>query len=176
MEALPPTLLPSSAKVAGWNHGLGEPSKLGKYEIVERFSEKSGQATAYKALDPDLRRHVVLKRYRGELDGAPDEIDDGRALARVQSPYVAGCHGIERIDGEAFLVVEFIPGRNLAQVQRDEKLPIEQIVRILALLAEGVAAVHARGLIHRDIKPANVILHDDGNPRLVDFGPGISPR
>ena len=149
---------------------LGEPSKLGKYEIVERFSERSGQAAAYKAFDPDLRRHVVLKSYHAGHPGAPDETEEGRALARVQSPYVAGCHGVERISGEAFLVVEFIPGRNLAQVQRDQRLSVEQIVRIVALLAEGVSAVHARGLIHRDIKPANVILHDDGKPRLVDFG------
>ncbi len=150
--------------------GLGEPPKLGKYEIVERFSQKSGQAAAYKAFDPDLHRHVVLKRYHTGPDGASDGTDEGRALARVKSPYVGGCHGIERIDGETFLVVEFIPGRNLAQVRRDQRLPIEEIVRILASLAEGVSAVHARGLIHRDIKPANVILHDDGNPRLVDFG------
>ena len=53
---------------------------------------------------------------------------------------------------------------------RDGPLDLEQVVRILAQLAEGVAAVHARGLVHRDIKPANVILHDDGTPRLVDFG------
>ena len=63
-----------------------------------------------------------------------------------------------------------MPGRNLAEVRRDGPLDLAQVVRILAQLAEGVAAVHARGLIHRDIKPANVILHDDGTPRLVDFG------
>jgi serine/threonine protein kinase len=172
LDHYPTTMAPSSMAVGiqGRNLGLGEPSKLGKYEIVERFSEKSGQAAAYKALDPDLRRHVVLKRYHAGPHGGEDEKEEGRALARVKSPYVAGCHGIERIGGEAFLIVEFIPGRNLAQVHRDEHLPIEEIVRILALLAEGVSAVHARGLIHRDIKPANVILHDDGNPRLVDFG------
>ena len=103
-------------------------------------------------------------------DGPSGEAEEGRALAKVASPYVARCHGIERIDGEAFLVVEYVPGRNLAEVRRDGPLGIETVVRILAQLAEGVAAVHARGLIHRDIKPANVILHDDGTPRLVDFG------
>ena len=102
--------------------------------------------------------------------GPSGEAEEGRALAKVVSPYVARCHGIERIDGEAYLVVEYVPGRNLAEVRRDGPLDLAQVVRILAQLAEGVAAVHARGLIHRDIKPANVILHDDGTPRLVDFG------
>jgi hypothetical protein len=139
---------------------------VGKYQIVRRFAEVTGQAAAYLAFDPDLERHVVLKRYYGRSG----EAEEGRALAKVVSPYVARCHGIERIDGAAFLVVEYIPGRNLAEVRRDGPLGIEAAVGIVAQLAEGVAAVHACGLIHRDIKPANVILHDDGAPRLIDFG------
>jgi hypothetical protein len=55
-------------------------------------------------------------------------------------------------------------------VRRDGPLDRARIVTLMSQLAEGVSAVHARGLIHRDIKPANVILHDDGTPRLVDFG------
>jgi hypothetical protein len=159
---------PGSVSVTHGEVGPGsdEPIQIGKYRIVRRFSEVGGQAAAYLAFDPDLERHVVLKRYH---DGS-GEAEEGRALAKVVSPYVARCHGIERIGGAAFLVVEYIPGRNLDEVRRDGPLGIEAVVRILAQLAEGVAAVHARGLIHRDIKPANVILHDDGAPRLVDFG------
>src|SRR5262249_24725616 len=122
------------------------------------------------ALGPDLNRHVALKRYYDGPDGAPGEAEEGQALARVQNPYVARCLGIERIDGEAYLIVEYIPGRNLAEIRRDGAIELAQAVRIPAQLAAGGAAVHARGLIHRDIKPANVILHDDGPPRLVDFG------
>ena len=88
----------------------------------------------------------------------------------MDSPFVARCYGIERIDGELYLVVEYIPGRNLGEVRRDGPMDPARVVRIMAELAQGVAAVHARGLIHRDIKPANVILHDDGRPRLVNFG------
>jgi eukaryotic-like serine/threonine-protein kinase len=133
---------------------------------VHRFVETSGQAAAYLAFDPDLERHVVLKRYHGPTG----EAEEGRTLARVSSPYVARCHSVDRIDGEAYLVVEYVPGRNLAEVRRDGPLGLAQVVGILAQLAEGVSAVHAHGLIHRDIKPANVILRDDGTPRLVDFG------
>jgi hypothetical protein len=159
---------PSSASGAHGepNPGSAEPIHVGKYQIVRRFSEVGGQAAAHLAFDPDLERHVVLKRYHRPTG----EAEEGRTLARVSSPYVARCLGIERIDGEAYLVVEYVPGRSLAEVRRDGPLDLVQVVRILAQLAEGVAAVHARGLIHRDIKPANVILHDDGTPRLVDFG------
>ena len=172
LEPSAPPTEPSSVSVAHGepNPGSAEPIHVGKYQIVRRFSELSGQAAAYLAFDPDLERHVVLKRYHGGPHGPSGEAEEGRVLAKVVSPYVARCHGIERIDGEAYLVVEYVPGRNLAEVRRDGPLDLAQIVRILAQLAEGVAAVHARGLIHRDIKPANVILHDDGTPRLVDFG------
>jgi serine/threonine protein kinase len=149
--------------------GTPDPTRVGKYQIVRRFSQAGGQGAAYLAFDPELDRHVVLKRYHdgGDVSGLTEE---GRALARVDNPYVARCHGIERIADEAYLVVEYVPGRNLAEVRRDGPLDPAWIVRILADLAQGVAAVHDRGLIHRDIKPANVILHDDGKPRLVDFG------
>jgi serine/threonine protein kinase len=148
----------------------GSPESVGKYRIVRRFAERSGQAAAYLAFDTDLQRHVVLKRYHDGRDGAADEAEEGRALAKVASPYVARCYGIERVGGAAYLVVEYVPGRNLAEVRRDGPPEVAHLVRILAQVADGVAAVHARGLIHRDIKPANVILHDDGSPRLVDFG------
>ena len=167
----PPTELSSVSVAHGEpNPGSAEPIHVGKYQIVRCFSEVGGQAAAYLAFDPDLERHVVLKRYHGGRHGPSGEAEEGRALAKVVSPYVARCHGIERIDGAAYLVVEYVPGRNLAEVRRDGPLDLAQVVRILVQLAEGVAAVHARGLIHRDIKPANVILHDDGTPRLVDFG------
>ncbi len=142
------------------------PASIGKYRDIRRFEVPSGQAAAYLAFDPDLERHVVLKRYHGDSG----EAEEGRALAKVASPFVARCFGVDRIDGVLYLVVEYIPGRNLAEVRRDGPMDLARVVRILADLAEGVAAVHARGLIHRDIKPSNVILHDDGRPRLVDFG------
>jgi hypothetical protein len=142
------------------------PATIGKYQEVRRFDVASGQASAYLAFDPDLERHVVLKRYHGD----PGEAEEGRALAKVASPFVARCHGIERIEGELYLIVEYIPGRNLGELRRDVPMELARVVRIVADLAGGVAAVHARGLIHRDIKPSNVILHDDGRPRLVDFG------
>src|SRR5262249_46795041 len=118
----------------------------------------------------ELQRHVVLKRYHDGGDNHQILAEEGRALARVASPYVARCHGIERIGEEAYLVVEYVPGRNLSEVRRDGPLDGARIIGLLCQLAEGVAAVHGCGLIHRDIKPANVILHDDGTPRLVDFG------
>jgi tRNA A-37 threonylcarbamoyl transferase component Bud32 len=149
-----------------------KPDRIGKYEIVRRFSESSGQAAAYLGFDPILKRHVVLKRYNdgNTLEGRRATIEEGQALAKIKSDFVAECLGIEFHDDDPYLVVEFIKGRNLAEIRREGPLDPDRIAAILMQLAEGVAAVHEHGLIHRDIKPANVILGDDGRPRLVDFG------
>jgi tRNA A-37 threonylcarbamoyl transferase component Bud32 len=148
------------------------PERIGRYEIVRRFTESSGQAAAFLGFDPILRRHVVLKQYHdGDTpEGQSAAIAEGRALAGIKSAYVAECLGIEFHDSDLFLVVEHIKGRSLAEIRREGLLDPERVAGIMMQLAEGVTAVHQHGLIHRDIKPANVILGDDDRPRLVDFG------
>jgi hypothetical protein len=147
------------------------PHRLGKYQVVRPLGG-GGQATAYLAYDPDLKRQVVLKLYHAAR--TPSEQDmvfkEGQALAQVRSGYVAQCYSAERHDGVPYLVMEYIPGKSLAEVQRDRPLDIDRSLELVSHLAEGLAAVHAGGLLHRDIKPSNVIVGDDGAPRLVDFG------
>jgi hypothetical protein len=147
------------------------PARIGKYEIVRTLGD-GGQATAYLAVDPDLKRQVVLKLYHAaRTPGEQDMIlKEGQALARVRSGYVAQCHSAERHDGVPYLVMEYIPGRTLADAQRSRPPDLDRSLELIEQLAEGLAAVHACGLLHRDIKPSNVIVGDDGVPRLVDFG------
>jgi hypothetical protein len=68
------------------------------------------------------------------------------------------------------LVVEYVPGRNLREEQHARPLGVGAALGLVEQLAEGLAAVHACGLLHRDLKPDNVLVGDDGRPRLVDFG------
>jgi hypothetical protein len=147
------------------------PSSVGKYEVVRPLGE-GGQASALLAFDPDLRRHVVIKRYHAALTAQEQDavLKEGQVLARVRSPYVAQCFSAERADGTPFLVVEYVPGKSLAETPRQDLCDLDAVLRLLGRLAEGLAAVHACGLLHRDIKPANIVLGDDGRPRLVDFG------
>jgi serine/threonine protein kinase len=95
---------------------------------------------------------------------------EGQALARVRSLYVARCLGVERQGGVPALVVEYVPGRDLRAQQKARPLGVNEALELTRQLAEGLAAVHACGLLHRDLKPDNVLVGDDGRPRLVDFG------
>ncbi len=141
------------------------------YELIRRLGE-GGQATTYLARDRALNRLAVLKRYHGVASSGRSEavLNEGRALARVRSPFVAPCYGVETRGDEIDLVVEYVPGRPLTELTADERADTGRCVRLIAQVAGGLAEVHACGLLHRDIKPQNIILGDDGVPRLVDFG------
>jgi serine/threonine protein kinase len=150
--------------------GPSVPAQVGKYRVLRALGS-GGQAETLLAVDPDLERQVVLKLYHERRPEVLEEVlREGQALARVRSPRVAQCYGVERHDGLPFLVMEYIPGRNLAEVLADGPLDVAAAVELGAQLAEGLAAVHACGLLHRDLKPANVLIGRDNLPRLVDFG------
>jgi serine/threonine protein kinase len=148
-----------------------EGERIGKFSILRPLGQ-GGQAATLLAFDPDLRRHVVLKLYHQALTPAEQEmvLQEGRILARVRSPYVAQCYSAERQEGVPYLVMEYIPGRSLATRDRSKPLPPAQVLELVRQLAEGLAAVHACGLLHRDVKPGNILIGDDGRPRLIDFG------
>jgi hypothetical protein len=144
---------------------------FGKYRVVRRLG-RGGQAATLLAFDPDLQRHVVLKVFHHAHTPQEQEVvlREGRALARVRSPYVAQCLAAERQDGVPYLVVEYVAGPSLAERHRERPLTPDHAVELVRQLAEGLAAVHACGLLHRDLKPANVLVGAGGRPRLIDFG------
>ena len=147
------------------------PRRIGKYEIVKDLTP-GGQGSTWVVLDPDLMRHVVLKRYHRRLSVNQHTAvaREGQALARVRGAHLAQCHGMERLGDDWYLVLEYVPGRNLARARRDQQPDFVTAARWTAQVADGLSDIHACGLLHRDIKPENIILGDDGVVRLVDFG------
>ncbi len=146
-------------------------SAIGKYEIRRELG-CGGQATVFLAWDPDLGRHVVLKHYHW-TDTAEDiqrVLEEGRALARIDSPFVARCFGAERFGERPYLIIEYIAGKSLHDEHRQQPRPIRESVRLIRQCVEGVCAIHARGLLHRDLKPANILIDDSGQPHIIDFG------
>jgi serine/threonine protein kinase len=141
------------------------------YDLIRKLSQ-GGQARTYLVRDRALERLVVLKRYHGITSAARRQVvlNEGRALARIRSPFVAKCYGVETRGNEIDLIVEYVPGRPIAELTADERADLRRCVRLVVQVAGGLAEVHVSGVLHRDVKPENIILGDDGMPRLVDFG------
>ena len=145
--------------------------RIGKY-VVKRILACKGQATVVLALDPHLRRHVILKLYHSELSDRHKVrlIDEGRALARISDPHVAACYGVEDFDGNPFLTLEIVEGQSLKEYITQSQPVLDEALDILRQISDGLQRVHGAGLFHCDLKPANVMIDAGGHVTLIDFG------
>ncbi len=147
-----------------------KPGKLGKYRIDELLGS-GGQSVLLRGHDPDLQRDVALKLHHSMTDELREEVlREGRTLAKIESPFVARCHTVETFADSPCLVLEYIAGVSLSDQIRQAEFTERKAATIIAQLAEGLAAVHDRGVFHRDLKPANIIVSPDGKPTIIDFG------
>ena len=149
-----------------------------RYQIERRLG-RGGMGVVYQATQIDLNRQVVLKVL------APDWIGDAEALARferearglssLQHPNIVTIHDFGRVDGRAFIVMEYVNGDTLDRfVRKRVRLALGDFVPIAAQVLKGLGEAHSRGIIHRDIKPANIMLCErQGRAnyvKILDFG------
>lgn len=146
---------------------------LSHYRIIEQLGQ-GGQATAYKAEDTRLNRLVVLKTLLPELAAsqtARRRFEREAKLASVlDHPNICAIFDIGESDGWFYIVMPFIPGRTLKQVVGGKPLELRSALSIAIQIADALVAAHARGIVHRDIKPSNIIVNDQGQVKVLDFG------
>lgn len=101
---------------------------------------------------------------------------EAQAAAGLNHPNIATIHAIEEQDGEMFIVMEYIEGRELAELVA-EKSPeshgqwdLDEILRLASQIAAGLQAAHAKGVTHRDIKSSNIMVTESGQVKIMDFG------
>ena len=142
---------------------------------VVRLLGMGGMGVVYHAHDIELDVDVALKLLRPELASRPDAFERFRQellLARqVSSPHVVRIHDLVR-HGEVWLIsMDFVPGLSLERLldTKGNLLP-DDAIGVVRQLALGLAAAHQRGVVHRDLKPANVLISEDGEARITDFG------
>ncbi len=147
------------------------PKSLDKYQVI-RCVGQGGQSLALLAFDPDLKRLVVIKLYHAAKQAAARQsiLDEGRTLSLIDSPNVVRCYAVDRHDDAPYLVLEYIPGSNLADLLAAGPLPVQQAIKLGIGLAKGLETIHATGLVHRDIKPGNIVVTNQGTPKWIDFG------
>lgn len=150
-------------------------SEFGRYQIIAEL-DKGGMGIIYKARDTQLNRDVALKVMRPETAAKPNTADrflrEARALAAIRHDHVVEIYDYGEMDGVRFVTMPLLAGESLeTRLERESPLPASEVVRIGTELAEGLAAVHEKGLIHRDLKPTNVWLEAPNcRVKLLDFG------
>ncbi len=148
---------------------------LGQYRLVERLG-KGGMAEVYKAYQPSLDRYVAIKvlhAYFAEEEDFRNRFQrEARAVARLRHPNIVQIYDFG-VEGDVYyMAMEFLAGGTLKQRLRraDALLPHPEVLRIVERVAAALDYAHARGIYHRDVKPANIMLTDDNQVILTDFG------
>ena len=154
-----------------------ELTALGRYAI-ERVLGKGAMGVVYEGLDPTLNRRVAIKTItKANLD--PDDAKEyamrfsreARIVARLNHPHIVQVYDFAEDGDIAYLVMEFIEGRELKQsFDAGERFGIQEAVRIMCELLDALQFAHDAGIIHRDVKPANIMLDSQARTKLTDFG------
>jgi tRNA A-37 threonylcarbamoyl transferase component Bud32 len=145
-----------------------------RYAIEERVAT-GGMGTVFVATDERLGRRVAIKVLKEELAHDPRFVErfrrEARAAGALSHPNVAGVYDFGEDSERHFMVMEMAPGRDLAQLLREEgPLSPDRVVRMGTQIAEAIGHAHSAGLVHRDIKPANVIIGEEDRVKVTDFG------
>lgn len=150
--------------------GTGELLK-DRYRL-ERTLGRGGMAAVWLGHDEVLDRPVAVKVLSDTIAGDPGFVArfrrEAKTAAALTHPNLVGVYDYSEENERPYLVMQFVPGENLAELQeRGEAVDRDKLARELL---DAIDHIHAAGILHRDIKPANVILEPDGTAKLIDFG------
>jgi hypothetical protein len=150
---------------------LATGARLGDRFVVDTVIGRGGMSTVYRALDERTGSSVAIKVLAEGSDTARFN-REAELLAEISHPAVVEHIAAGVAAGRPYLVMELLPGCDLAARLDEDPLELGEVLRLARRLCQGLAAVHERGIIHRDIKPSNLFLvdGDPGAVRLVDFG------
>lgn len=151
-------------------------SQLGRYEVLGELGH-GAMGIVYKARDPLIDRVVAIKTIN--LGLALDEKDEyegrfyqeAKAAGRLSHPNIVTIYDVGKSGDVAYIAMEFLEGRELRDIMNDGGLlPVDQVLDIVAQVAQGLAYAHEHGIVHRDVKPSNIMVIRDGHVKITDFG------
>ena len=150
---------------------------IGRYRIEELLGT-GAMGEVYRAHDPEIDRPVAIKVVRPELiagSGAEQWLQrfrrEARAAGRRSHPNIVAIFDIGDDDGRPFLAMEFVDGRNLDAILKESgRLDPERGVAIIAQVLSALGFAHESGIVHRDVKPSNIMVLQNGQVKVADFG------
>ncbi len=149
---------------------------LGRYKIVSEIGQ-GAMGTVYKAVDPIIDRTVAIKTINLNLSRQELEEYEARfqqeikAAGRLNHPNIVTIYDVGKTDQVAYMAMEFLEGQELKDIIASGKLlPTEQVVDIIAQVADGLWFAHQQDIVHRDVKPSNIMVLRGGIAKITDFG------
>ena len=145
-----------------------------RYEIIRSIGE-GGMANVYLGYDTILDRNVAIKVLRGDLSNDEKFVRrfqrEALSASSLAHPNIVEMYDVGEDDGLYYIVMEYIEGKTLKQLLKKRgTLTLSEAIDIMLQLTEGMAHAHDSYIIHRDLKPQNIMIKDDGQIKITDFG------
>jgi serine/threonine-protein kinase len=148
-------------------------TRLGTCELIEQIG-KGGMATVYRAYQPAMERFVAVKIIHQAIASDKGGLErfqrEARLVARLEHPHLLPIYDYNGANDPPYIVMRFLEGCTLKEVLDRRLLPLGDMVHVVRQVAQALDYAHRQGVIHRDIKPTNVMIDQDGNAFLMDFG------
>jgi serine/threonine protein kinase len=148
-------------------------TQLLHYEIVEKLGQ-GGMGEVYRARDTKLDRDVALKILPTDMANDPERRmrfeREAKAVATLKHPNIVTIHSVEAEGGSHFITMELVEGETLADMIPRDGMNVDTFFQVAVPLTEALTSAHNKGITHRDLKPANVMMGDDGQLKVLDFG------
>ena len=145
----------------------------GRYELHELVGS-GGMSNVFRAHDRLLERSVAIKVLHEQYSADEDYVErfrrEARSVAQLAHPNIVTVIDRGEEDGRQYIVFEYVEGENLKGLLSHGALPVDQALRYGLQIAGALDFAHKRGLVHRDVKPQNVLLTEEGEPKVTDFG------
>ena len=164
---------PATSASATQTPAPGGARQIGKY-LVKGELGRGGMGAVYLAEQPGLGREVAIKELI--LSPAADPtalmrfLQEARVMARTSHPNLVQVHDLEQIGDANYIVLEFVRGRSLRDMVNQGPVPLPKTFAVMHGVLQALEYAHKHAIVHRDMKPENVLLSDEGNVKVADFG------
>jgi serine/threonine-protein kinase len=157
-------------------NGAAKPT-LGRYEILQELGQ-GAMGTVYLGRDPSINREVAVKTV-AYADIAADELSDvkarffreAEAAGKLSHPNIVTIYDMGEDHDMAYIAMELLKGNELTHYcRKGNLLPVKRVLKLVGAVAEALGYAHSQEVVHRDIKPANIILVEDDQVKVADFG------